>query len=964
MSNLKYPKGSEWRKWDLHVHTPASFHWNAGKNLREMNRAEQDASLQIMLDTINNSDVAVFSIMDYWTFDGYLEFLKYISTNNKQLKKKVFPGMELRIESPTDYRLNIHVILSDELTEQQLIDFKSCLKLRLSKRTLSDESLKELVNHLPDDKVRILGFNRDTMNEKDALLCGSQAAEITKESFDAAISSLPKNCGFILLPYDTSDGIERLDWEKHPLADVEFMKTAHMFETRKQDTIDLFVGKVTPKNSSYIENFQKTIGKPKPPLSGSDAHRFIDYGNYPSNKITWIKADPTFEGLKQLIYEPETRVKIQQEKPEEKTSYNVIDKVQFIYEQDEETFPKEEIHLNPNLNVIIGGKSSGKSLLLYYIARAIDKEQVEEKTMQLTGYDFEKTGNFDFAVHWRDGSKNTLGEDPANKSNHPITYIPQMYINNLADEEGQKNLRELILDILLQNSDFKEKYTKHEKYVQGVKEKLDKNILSLFTIREDVKKEQDEVKKKGNKESILTEIQTLQGEIEKIRLQSGFSPGESKQFVEFKTKKETLEKDKGNLRSLKSLLSEYETGIVEITKSYVAEINAKTTALKNKLKDNPEGMEKLKTQYLNLKKGIEDSELAFKKTNSEHIEQIMADEQKIESTIKNVELAIEPYIKRVNNQNHLKSLEGKIQIQKQLLSSIIAIENNIVELSKQYDELLEKIVNEYNNIAASYKSMTEELQKEDFRQISEDIRLEAGFKFDKETFYKVFTDQFNRRKKLNKVIEGCFNEEDEFIYDTLENHPKRISSIFSCMMKEDTELKLKGTNDFKDLTMKLFGDYFYINYNLIQKNDPFIHMSPGKRGLVLIQLFLHLSNSKHPILIDQPEDNLDNRTIYTELNEFIKYKKIDRQIIIVTHNANLVVLTDAEQVIVANQSGQQASRDNAKFRFEYVTGSLECTFIDKSKNGILFQKGIKEHVCEILEGGKDAFEKREEKYGF
>ena len=132
-------------------------------------------------------------------------------------------------------------------------------------------------------------------------------------------------------------------------------------------------------------------------------------------------------------------------------------------------------------------------------------------------------------------------------------------------------------------------------------------------------------------------------------------------------------------------------------------------------------------------------------------------------------------------------------------------------------------------------------------------------------------------------------------------------------------------------------------------------MSPGKRGLVLLELFLEMSNEKHPILIDQPEDNLDNRTISRELVKFIKEKSPQRQIIIVTHNANLVVLTDSENVIVANQDAQLV--ENHSHRFEYITGALECDFLIKGDNK-LTSKGIKSHVCEILEGGQEAFEIR------
>jgi predicted metal-dependent phosphoesterase TrpH len=105
-----FSKGSEWRKWDLHVHTPASFYFNGSKKLREMSAEEKTTEIKIFIDIVNKSDVAVFCLMDYWTFDWYLELQEYITANPDELKKTVFPGMELRIESPTNYRLNIHVI--------------------------------------------------------------------------------------------------------------------------------------------------------------------------------------------------------------------------------------------------------------------------------------------------------------------------------------------------------------------------------------------------------------------------------------------------------------------------------------------------------------------------------------------------------------------------------------------------------------------------------------------------------------------------------------------------------------------------------------------------------------------------------------------------------------------------------------------------------------------------------------
>ena len=133
----------------------------------------------------------------------------------------------------------------------------------------------------------------------------------------------------------------------------------------------------------------------------------------------------------------------------------------------------------------------------------------------------------------------------------------------------------------------------------------------------------------------------------------------------------------------------------------------------------------------------------------------------------------------------------------------------------------------------------------------------------------------------------------------------------------------------------------------------------------LLKLLIELAESKCPILIDQPEDDLDNRSIFDELIPFIRKKKKERQIIVVTHNANIVIGADAEEVIIANQHGQN-SPNKAK-RFEYRSGSIENdTTIQKpdgtTEGGILNEQGIQQHICDILEGGIRAFELRKQKY--
>jgi len=159
-------------------------------------------------------------------------------------------------------------------------------------------------------------------------------------------------------------------------------------------------------------------------------------------------------------------------------------------------------------------------------------------------------------------------------------------------------------------------------------------------------------------------------------------------------------------------------------------------------------------------------------------------------------------------------------------------------------------------------------------------------------------------------------------------------------------------------------NWYTITYDLLYQEDDFASMSPGKQAFVILKLLLEFSSRKCPILIDQPEDSLDNRAIYSELVSYLKTKKKERQIILVSHNPNVVVGSDAEQVIVANQNGiKTINQDNIKF--QYISGSLENSspkIVDETC--ILLSQGIREHVCDILEGGKEAFNRREKKYGF
>jgi predicted ATPase len=124
-------------------------------------------------------------------------------------------------------------------------------------------------------------------------------------------------------------------------------------------------------------------------------------------------------------------------------------------------------------------------------------------------------------------------------------------------------------------------------------------------------------------------------------------------------------------------------------------------------------------------------------------------------------------------------------------------------------------------------------------------------------------------------------------------------------------------------------------------------LSPGTRGIVLLLLYLAVDRQdRRPLIVDQPEENLDPNSVFNELVPHFREARKRRQVIVVTHNANLVVNTDADQVIVAKAL---QSAEGGLPHISYRSGSLE-------------NPNIRSSVCEILEGGERAFLERERRY--
>ena len=468
MVKRKLARGSLWNQWDLHIHTPASFHWLGQKFAGEMSSEQNRQLLDEMIGALNNAPPTVFAIMDYWTFDGWYALKQRLSEPDApRLNKKVLPGIELRLAAPTNCRLNAHVIFSDEIPDQHLRDFLSKLTIERVNQPVSTNALIDLARSTAQDMLEKKGHKKETVthDDADALIAGYKLAEISCESYKKAIANVPNGLAIGFMPYDTSDGLSEVKWEDHYAYFLSLFESSPIFESRNLELRSAFLCEKTEKNKTWLDSFRHGLRDiPRLVVAGSDAHCFVGvqgdnnkrgYGDFPSGKKTWIKADPSFLGLKQAILEPSRRSFIGdappklQEVESNKTFY--IDSIEIKKTGNKagvgQWLDRCDIPLNPDLVAIIGNKGSGKSALADVIATLGNSKQSKHfsflKKDRFLGKSGDPARQFSGTLTWCDTSTETrnLNEFPSEEKAELVRYIPQGYFEELCNEHisGKSN---------------------------------------------------------------------------------------------------------------------------------------------------------------------------------------------------------------------------------------------------------------------------------------------------------------------------------------------------------------------------------------------------------------------------------------------------------------------------------------------------------------------------------------------
>ena len=900
-------RGSEWRKWDLHIHTPGT-----AKNDHYGN---SDEVWERYIDALEKSDVTVFGITDYFSISNYIKVKEY--QKQDRLKGKfLLANVEMRIYPVTDKSklINIHAIF-DPFLDVADIEREFFRQLQF---TYNDASYSCIDNDLA--KLGRIVENNPNLADDVAIKKGIDAFAVSYEALKKVIDkAFFKGHVIIALSNGSKDGVTGIlnqEGNMQPLR-KEITRMSDIILSGNPGDVEYFSGAKTS-----VEEVVSTYGSLKPCIIGSDAHSLDKVGVFPNDRITWIKADPTFEGLKQILFEPKERVRISDAIPDFKYDYNIIDHVVLntagVWNQ---TIP-----LNQNLNTIIGGRSTGKSTLLASMAAKFQKIKNDEN------YDFIKGLSDNVHVFWRDGLE---------ADNKEIEYFTQ---NEIANIISRRDSDKLFLEILISLPNMREAYEKFKADEAAKFASIQAKVSLFFEKRRQYNEKNAYVKTLGDKEGIKREIEkfakerdTIQRNLtDKKELLERFQIA-AKELADLRTKEVVMRQDLEilNLLSSSNLLSINPSvswlGLTEDISQKVSEEIQKVLAQSNShLQDFVKDL-------------ISKEDNAFKALAREINEKQNASDYQEGKKIFD------------ENKNLSHVMEQISNLSKQIL--LINKESQILEeLSKECKTIASDLLNEHLSYLDMMNSIASVLRIQ-----HDNITLSAGYELKKDL-----------EEKLNECISLRSASMNALIVNVIVQYQKKTKDSIKECLKDLLNKALRGEITFKNgydvqsfISMILSGNWFSLQYSVDYEGDNLSDMSPGKRSFVVLKLLLDFSDKKCPILIDQPEDNLDNRAIYNELVKYVREKKKERQIILVTHNPNIVVGADSEEVIVANQNGKNAPNDRG-IKFQYVHGSLENTSarITDDNEPILYRCGIREHVCDILEGGENAFRDRENKYGF
>lgn len=1015
----KHPRGSEWRKWDLHVHTPRSV-------LEQHFGGDFEKYAKALFNAAHDNDVHVIGVTDYYSIKGYRELVA-IRADEAQLRKlldpevakfasgiTLLPNIELRTDpfvtvmksdgsSSKSSKVNLHVIFSEDVNPDHIEHlFLNRLSFTYSarpggedKHTVTEASIEEYGRHLQTLNPKWKKENPLWTGMNQLYIAYDQildALGANKSVFDgmSVIVAVPdEDLGKV--PPDSGASTTRL---RH-------LQRAHAFFGRDNKTRLLHLG----KGELDEDQVKTTFGGVKPTFTGSDAHDVESLFKRPNGDVTWIKADPTFRGLRQVLHEPHDRVFIGRIPPErerqESDPTNVMVQVNFERLKsapEGHNWFSGTVSLNPGLVAVIGRKGSGKSALADVLALL---GQTDRRSFEFLAPNRFLQGkpplgsHFTAELTWASSGSSGVKQlhDPVDPNSIPsVTYLPQRHISTICDDVGQdasqefeQELQRVIFSHVPQED--RDDAATLEEYLSKATKALYGQIASQRDVLNDLIIRIDKLEERLSSDAINRMDE------EEARVKRAFNaleedPPKLPAGAEASGSQDKDQKIQKELIAAKKQLSEREAEL-EHAGAETKKANSQAKAAKRiqqvfttaratvqSWKDNiktdaealglnVESLIDLRLDDAVVRGKLENAEVGAKNYREQLDEQLhgsaaqRAAEQreviaKLRDQLDAPERLYQEYLGKqkewerqkttlmgsATKPNTLKWFEAQRKARKMLPSEIKELEGKRDAAIGAIFSALEEIRDVYRKLYGPVEDATKRAQG---AQHMPEFRAEIVAP----TFIDDFMDFINAgaigsfqgvdsgRERLRKLLkETRFDKEGDALgfvrrmRQELEEDSRDPDNATPIPMERQLR---KGKTKAK-LLQYLYGlQYLEHRFSLKWNGKDIEQLSPGERGTLLLLFYLTIDRDSRPLIIDQPEENLDNQTVYDELVHAIKEAKKRRQIIIVTHNPNLAVVCDAEQIILAEMSKEDGNR------VKYTTGSIEDPLIN-------------EKVVEVLEG--------------
>ncbi|MFA5933420.1 MAG: hypothetical protein WC826_05135 [Microgenomates group bacterium] len=952
---MKYPRGSEWRKWDLHIHSPLSILSNKYPKL-----ANGDPDWEKYLKRLEGLDISALGVTDYFSIEGYKKILEFKQAGRLSNISLILPNIEFRLDSVLSSRkdgkeprrLNYHVIFSDEITPKDIEEhFLNDLSFYYEGNPQEpDESRKLKLSNLTELGKKLISQHAN-FTGRDPLELGASCAVVRHQDITDILTKDSRFRGkyLLVLPEELSNLIE-WDGQDHLIRKGLLQKSDMVFSSNPK-TAQWCLGK-----DPYMEGenkFKEEFKTLKPCIHGSDSHDIEEIG-VPCAKrgdsthkcssgskdcelrYCWIKSDPTFEGLKQLLYEPEDRVVIQPESPIPPRSNLTIDKITIGKSEisDELSIAGTDIELNQGLVAVAGGKGAGKTAFVDLIANCYVDRVNSSDANSFVKRIADQDPDIDIKLGFRDKSvfsKKVL--DQTYYDAGQVVYIAQgeleRYIGDRSDlDQYVNNL--IFQSPKIQNSVEKYEFSKSQTVISDLEqqiqtksnliESMEQTTRNEIVEKASIREKQLETELKDIIQRIVELEKSLSGEKVKIAKEK------QEAVSELKNRRDLLIRLKEQLRQASAFIDQ------EFPRfnSYVATINSLLKQLKipELLSDlSYSDCSKIQERLVYIEQEINKAITSIGKAQKEidQFETGIKTHAAFLDKKREIELALAK-AKEESKQlgEKKKNLTKELAVRKELYTKLVMA---VLELKKKYDSIIA-------------------LFSTDKARVLSDLDFVAEIDFDSNKLLGNAEDVVDNRRvfvKSENDNKGVFDSLIKLYQEVSLGDETKVAPLIDEIERLSTDLKGKikassaiGIGDFYRF---LYGNYLSVIPVVKYKNTSVNKLSLGQKATVLIKIYL--AEGDKPIIIDSHDDHLDNEFIMDELICSIREAKKYRQVILVSNNGNVVINSDSEQVILADRDGGG--------KISYISGSIEAP-------------EIRDRAVKVLEGGSGAFKKRQQKY--